>query len=145
LVTIPKKVSSLCCARAFITKYVIFKISTSYRDEGGIERRTPHNEKIDEGVRFFYDPLATIIGISCIIGSLLSSITYFRKKYNLTIIFGILCVISVFSFFITLPNNMSFLNLHIKLSWISALLGSLCIVFINLIKIEFVRTRINKV
>jgi len=95
----------------------------------------PKNVLLTNGSYYFYDPLASLIGLSCIIGSILGffGINIIRWKYTLI---GItLIILSLFSFFLCIPKNISVLRFNLMTGWYITIFGGLIMILLIFPKI----------
>lgn len=82
----------------------------------------------------FYDPISSLIGIACIIGSFLGFIGPNIDRWKITLTGGALTLLSALSFFLCLPYNINKSNYNFMQHWYLTILGGILIIFTVLLK-----------
>jgi hypothetical protein len=80
----------------------------------------------------FYDPLALLIGLFCILGSILGFLgtNLINRKYAFI---GItLIILSTLSFFLCIPKNISVLRFYLMPRWYITIFGGIVIIISNI-------------
>jgi len=80
-----------------------------------------------QGTYHLYDPLASLIGVACIVGIILGALGPNIGRWKLTVIGGVLVLSSAVSFVFCLPNNLPKSEYTIMLNWNLTLLGGIFI------------------
>ena len=88
----------------------------------------PSNIFLGEGIKHFYDPLASLIGIVCIMGGIISALGQYIDRWKIAFIGGVLTISSTLSFFICVPNSTNVLFFTVMWHWYLTLLGAILLI-----------------
>lgn len=95
---------------------------------------------------YFYDPIASFIGVACIIGAILGSLGEYLDRWKITFIGGALPLLSTLSFFTCLPQNisLSYVFKHrftLMRHWYLTIFGAILIIFSLGLRLLVLRAR----
>jgi len=88
----------------------------------------PSNIFLGEGIDHFYDPVASLIGIVCIIGAIISAFGQYIDRWKIAFIGGVLTLSSTPSFFICLPKSTNLLYFKVMWHWYLTILGAILLI-----------------
>jgi len=88
----------------------------------------PSKRYLGEDTKNFYDPLASLIGIVCILSVILSMFEQYIDRVKIALIGGIINLLSILSFFICLPQNTNALYFTVMWHWYITGLGTILII-----------------
>ena len=115
-------------ASPFLMTYTLNVTSSTLLDPGRIREITPLKILLSKDNKFFYDPLASLLGLLCAIGAIIGVTSQYRNKLNISLFGGLLSLLSTISFFITLPRNVNVLNISVMPNWFFTSAGTILII-----------------
>ncbi len=112
----------------FLINYTLSVTSSTSLDPGPIREIIPLKIFLGEDKKFLYDPLASLLGLSCAVGAIIGVTGQYRNKWSISFFGGLLSLLSTISFFITLPRNINVLNLSVLSHWYFTSAGAILII-----------------
>jgi len=88
----------------------------------------PSNTFLGSGIKHLYDPVASLIGIFCIMGAILDFFGQYIDRWKVAFTGGVLTLLSTISFFICLPKNTNVLYFKVMWHWYLTILGTILLI-----------------
>lgn len=114
-------------ASPFLINYTLSVTSSTSLDPGPLREIIPLKIFLGEDNKFLYDPLASLLGLFCVLGAIIGVTGQYRNKQSISFFGGLISLVSTISFFITLPRNVNVLNLSVLSYWYITSAGAIFI------------------
>jgi hypothetical protein len=117
---------TLAEASPFLIKYTL-NVTSSTSRPGLIREIVPLKIYLGANNKFFYDPMASLLGLFCTVGAVISLSSQFWKKQDISFFGGLLSLLATISFFITLPRNINVIYLTTMPHWVYTSIGAIVV------------------
>lgn len=98
-----------------------------------LQQIIPTKISVVDTIRHYYDPLASLIGISCIMGVIIGFLGQYTDRRKVNFMGGVISISSTLSLFLVIPKNVDLFDFIIMRSWYltfwGAILITLCATF----------------